>query len=82
MTIYDFVNTITDCEMIVFKIFDFNSEDCVAVLTDNGDWRAELNIDEVLSSEYSDYEVCGVDIWIDKNRIYIEFNIEIYEEDE
>lgn len=81
MTIYDFVNTITDCENIVFKIFDCNSEDCVSVQTDDGVMTVEMNVDELLWSKYADYEVGGMDMWIDKNKIYIEFNIEVDEED-
>lgn len=80
MTIYDFVNSITDCCNIVFTLFDCNKEDLVSVNTDDGE-KTQLNVDDLLYSEYADYEIGGTDMWIDKNQIHIEFNIEIDGED-
>ena len=79
MTIYDFVNSITDCWNIVFTLFDCNEQENVFVDTDEGD-KCYLTVDELLNSDYAEYEISSTDIWIDGNQIRIEFNIEIDEE--
>ena len=79
MTIYDFASIINDCELIVFKIFDCNAENCVFVTDDEDDTREEFNIEELLESKYADCEVGSMDMWMDKGQIYIEFNIDIEE---
>jgi hypothetical protein len=81
MTIYNFASIINDCELIVFKIFDCNTENCVFVSDDEDDTREEFSIDELLDSPYADLEIGTMDIWMDKGEIYIEFNVEIDEED-
>ena len=43
MTIYEFASILNDCELIVFKIFDCNSENCVFVTDDEDDTREEFN---------------------------------------
>ena len=80
MTIYEFVNSITDCENIVFTLFDCNKGDLISVNTDDGE-KINLNIDELSDLDYADYEIGGTDIWIDSGKIHIEFNIEVDEED-
>ena len=81
MTIYDFVNSITDCGNIVFTLFDCNIEELVSVETDDGE-KTQLEAVDLLYSKYEDYEIGGTDMWIDDgNQIHIEFNIEIDEED-
>lgn len=80
MTIYDFVNSITDCWNIVFTLFDCNTQDNVMVNTDEGE-KTYLTSDDLLDSKYADYEIGGTDIWIDGLQIRIEFNIDIDEED-
>lgn len=81
MTIYDFVNMINDCYNVVFKIFDCNTENCVFVSDDEDDTREEFDIDELLDSKYADLEYGSVDMWTDKGKIYIEFNVDIEEDD-
>ena len=81
MTIYEFANLITDCENIVFSIFDFNKEDLITIDTDDGE-KTNLNVDELLYSDYADYEIGGTDMWIDNGKIHIEFNIEVNEDEE
>ena len=81
MNIYDFVNMINDCYNVVFKIFDCNTENCVFVSDDEDDTREEFNIDELLDSKYADLEYGSIDMWTDKGKIYIEFNVDIDEED-
>jgi hypothetical protein len=81
MTIYEFASIINDCGLIVFRIFDCNSENCVFVTDDEDDERAEFNIEELLESKYADCEVGSMDIWMDKGLLYIEFNIDIEEGD-
>jgi hypothetical protein len=80
MTIYDFASIINDCELIVFRIFDCNAENCVFVTDDEDDERVEFNIEELLESKYADCEVGSMDIWMDKGLLYIEFNVDIEED--
>lgn len=81
MSIYDYLELINDCGRIVFKIFDCNTEFCVFVSEDEDDDRTEWNADELLESKYADLEIGSMDMWVDKGKIYIEFNVEIDEED-
>ena len=81
MTIYDFIESINDTYNIVFKIFDCNREDCVFIPTDDSDGKLEVTADELLSTEYADLEIGSMDMWIDKGKIHIEFNVEIDEDD-
>ena len=81
MTIYDFVDMINDCYNVVFKIFDCNTENCVFVSDDEDDTREEFDIDELLDSKYADLEYGSVDMWTDKGKIFIEFNVDIEEDD-
>ena len=79
MTIDEFASLINDCENIIFTIFDCNKGDLISVDTDDGK-KTDLNIDELLYSDYADYEIGGTDMWIDNGKIHIEFNIEVDEE--
>lgn len=81
MTIYEFIETVNDNYDTIFTLFDCNSEDLVAMDTDEAENATEFSRDDLLYSEYADYEIGSTDMWIDKSRIHIEFNIEI-EEDE
>ena len=81
MTIYEFASILNDCELIAFKIFDCNSGNCVFVTDDEDDTREEFNIDELLDSKYADCEIGSMDIWMDRGQIYIEFNVDIEEDD-
>lgn len=80
MTIYDFIDSITDAWNIIFTLFDCNTEALVIVNTDDGE-KVRLEATELLYSKYADYEIGGIDMWIDEGKIHIEFNIEIDEED-
>ena len=79
MTIDEFANSINDCENIVFTMFDCNKGDLISVDIDDEE-KTDLNIDELLYSDYADYEIGGTDMWIDNGKIHIEFNIEVDEE--
>ena len=81
MNIYDFVNTINDCYNIIFKIFDCSTENCVFVSDDEDDMREEFNIDELLDSKYAYLEFYSIDMWTSNGKIYIEFNVDIEEDD-
>lgn len=81
MTIYDFASIINDCELIVFRIFDCNTENCVFVSDDEDDTREEFNVDELLDSKYADLEFYSIDMWMDKGKIYLELNVDIEEDD-
>ena len=80
MSIYDFIESINDAYNIVFRLFDCNREDVVYVYTDDGE-KSQLTASELLESEFADYEIGSIDMWIDNGKIYIELNIEIEEED-
>lgn len=72
MTIYDFINSINDCWNIVFTLFDCNTEERVSI-----DDKTEFEATELTYSEYADYEICSMDMWIDNGQIHIELNIEV-----
>ena len=80
MTIYDFVNSITDTANIVFTVFDCTKEDLISM--DDHEEIYVMSADDLLDLIYSDYEIGGTDMWVESDgRIHIEFNIET-EEDE
>lgn len=81
MTIYEFIESINDTYNIVFKIFDCNREDCVFIPAEDSDGKLEVTAEELLYTEYADLEYGSIDMWMDKGKIYIEFNVEIDEED-
>ena len=80
MTIYDIVEAITDGSDVIYTLFDCNSQEVLMVATDESENAIELSRDDFLLSDYADYEVGGMDVWIDKGRAHIEFNIDIDEE--
>ena len=82
MTIYEFIETVNESSDVIYTLFDCNKEDVVFMATDDAENTCEFNRDDLLWSEYADYEIGSMDMWIDKGRIHIEFNIEIEEEDE
>lgn len=82
MTIYEFLETLNENDNIMFTLFDCNSEDVVFMATDEAENTCEFGRDDLLYLDYADYEICSMDMWVEKDgRIHIEFNIEI-EEDE
>ena len=81
MTIYDIVESITEGNDIVYTLFDCNSQEVLMVATDESENAIELSRDDLLFSDYADYEVGGMDVWIDKDRVHIEFNIDVDKED-
>ena len=84
MTIYEFLETLNENYETVFTLFDCNAGDLVSVDTDEAENVTELSRDELLYTEYADYEIGSMDMWVDKkqDRIHIEFNIEIEEEED
>ena len=80
MTIHDIVESITEGSNIVYTLFDCNSQEVLMVVTDESENAIELSRDDLLYSNYADYEVGGMDVWIDKGRVHIEFNIDVDEE--
>ena len=82
MTIYEFVETVNEGSDVIYTIFDCNSEELVSIVTDDGESETEFNRDDLLFSNYSDYEICSMDMWAKNGVIHIEFNIEIEEEDD
>lgn len=82
MTIYDFIETVNEGSDVIYTLFDCNTEEVVSVVTDESENAIELSRDDLLWSDYADYEIGSMDMWIDKGRIHIEFNIEIDEEEE
>lgn len=82
MTIYEFIEFINEGGDVIYTLFDCNTEDVVFMATDDAENTCEFNRNDLLYSEYADYEIGSTDVWIDKGRIHIEFNIEIDEEEE
>ena len=80
MTIYELIELINDAYNVVFKVFDCRTEDCVFIPTDDSDGKLEVTAEELRDSEYADYEIGSMDMWIDNGQIYIEINIETEEE--
>ena len=81
MTIYEFIEAINEGSDVIYTIFNCNSEEVVSIVTDDGENETEFNRDDLLYSEYADYEIGSVDMWANKGVIHIEFNIEIDEEE-
>lgn len=82
MTIYELITTLNDNYDTVFTLFDCNLEDVVFMATEAAENTCEFERDDLLYSEYADYEICSMDMWVeDDGRIHIEFNVEI-EDDE
>ena len=82
MTIYEFIEAINEGSDVVYTIFDCNSEEVVSIVTDDGENTTEFNRDDLIFSDYADYEVGSVDMWASKGVIHIEFNIEVEEEED
>lgn len=80
MIIYDFIEAINDAWNIVFKLFDCETENCVFVSDDEDDTRVEFTAEELLDSKYADLEYGSIDMWIADGKIYIEFNVDIDED--
>ena len=81
MTIYDFIELHNECHETVYTLFYCNKEDVVFMATDEAESTCEFSRDDLLWSDYADYEICSFDITIKNGRIHIEFNIEIDEEE-
>lgn len=82
MTIYEVIESINEGSDVIYTLFDCNKEDVVSMDTDEAENATEFNRDDLLFSDYADYEIGSMDMWIDQGRIHIEFNIEIDEEEE
>lgn len=81
MTIYDFLETVNDNFETVFMLFDCNTEVLVFMATEVAENTCEFSRDDFLYSKYSYLEINSIDMWIDKGKIYIEFNVDIEEEE-
>ena len=82
MTICEFIETVNEGSDVIYTLFDCNTEDVIFMATDEAENTCEFNRDDLLYSEYADYEIGSMDMWIDKGRIHIEFNVEVEEENE
>lgn len=80
MSIYDFIESINDTYNIIFRLFDCRREDLVWIETDEGA-KTNLEARDLIMSEFVNYEIGSMDMWIDNGKIYIEINIETEEED-
>lgn len=81
MTIYDFIETVNEGSDVIYTLFDCNTEEVVSIITDESENATEFSRDDLLYSNYADYEIGSMDMWIGNGRIHIEFNIEIEEEE-
>lgn len=82
MTIYDFLEMLNENHEMVFTLFDCNSENLVFMATEEADSTCQFSREDLLCSEYADYEIGSMDVWVDNNVIHFEFNIEVEYEDE
>ena len=80
MTVRDFIEAITEGSDVVYRLFDCRTTDLISIETDDGVYEKAFNRDDLLFTDYADYEVGGVDVWIGPDGIYMEFNIEVEEE--
>ena len=81
MNIYDFIQMINDSYNMVFTVFDCETGNRVFVSDDEDETGTEFTSDMLLNSKYADLEYGSMDMWTDKGKIYIEFNVDIDEED-
>ena len=79
MTIYEFIDLHNECHETIYTLFDCDKQDVVFMATDESENACEFSRDDLLWSDYADYEICSFDISIKGNRIHIEFNIEVEE---
>jgi hypothetical protein len=82
MTIYEFIETVNEGSDVIYTLFDCKTENVVFMATEEAENTCEFNRDDLLYSEYADYEIGSVDMWAKNGIIHIEFNIEIEEEDD
>ena len=82
MTIYEFLETVNEGSDIVCTLFDCNTEEVVMIPIEESEFATELSRDDLLCSAYADCEIGSMDMWVDKGRIHIEFNVELDVEDE
>ena len=81
MNIYDFIQMINDTSTVVCLIFDLDTGNRIYVSDDEDDIRTEFDSETLLDSKYADLEFGSMDMWMDKGKIYIEFNVEVDVED-
>ena len=67
---------------MVYRLFDCKTEELVFMATEEAENTCEFSRDDLLYSKYEEYEDYGVDMWISNGKIYIEFNIEVEEDEE
>ena len=80
MTIYEFIE-MNNNEDVVYSVFDCNTGELVCIATEEAENALTLSRDDLLYSDYADYEICSMDMWVDNGKIHIEFNIEVDEEE-
>lgn len=80
MTIYEYLELLNDNHEMVFTLFDCNTENLVFMATENAENTCEFSKEDLLYSEYSDYDILSVDMWAKDNIIHVEFNVAIDED--
>lgn len=80
MTIYEYLELLNDNHETVFTLFDCNTEDLVFMATENAENTCEFSKEDLLYSEYSDYDILSMDMWAKDNIIHVEFNVAIDED--
>ena len=75
MTIYEYLELLNDNHETVFTLFDCNTEDLVFMATENAENTCEFSKEDLLYSEYSDYDILSMDMWAKDNIIHVEFNV-------
>ena len=80
MTIYEYLELLNDNHETVFTLFDCNTEDLVFMATENAENTCVFSKEDLLYSEYSDYDILSMDMWAKDNIIHVEFNVAIDED--
>ena len=75
MNIYDFIEVVNEGSDVIYTLFDCKTQENVSIENET-----EFNRDDLLYSDYADYEIGSMDMWTSNGRIHIEFNIEVEED--
>ena len=77
-SVYWFLSMATDLSGCRVTIFDCESEEVVWDSKDSDNYDIYYEVD---CAGYGDYEVESYDLWRDGNRVHLEINISIEEDD-
>lgn len=79
ISIYDYLNLLTDFSAVRVRVFDCNTEEIVYDSDENHDIHI---LDSLEEANLADLEVGSVDLYRDNRQICLEFNVEVDEDDD